>query len=434
MTRLLHANGASGVWPPSLYAQRLPASEPAPALEGHVEAEVCIVGAGYTGIGAALALSEAGIDTVLLDAHRAGWGASGRNGGQLGSGWNMDPDTLVKRFGIAVARRLWAFSESAKAHVLELAERHAIPIDYHPGIITSAHRARHVKGLHRYADAAEEHFGYERLEPLDAAALAELCGVQDHHGGNIDSGAGHLDPLQLALGLRRVATDTGARLHEGSEVLRLERHEGRHVAVTRSGSVSAARLIVACNGYHDDLLGELGRHVLPVNNFIVATEPLGALAGQLLPGNHAFVDTRFVVGYARRSADDRLIYGGGENTGYRFPDDFASEVRRAMTKNFPQLLDARIEAAWGGTLAITPSRLPWVRELDHGTLCAGGYSGHGVALAVRTGRALADAHLGRRDELELLERLPARPFPGGARLRPALLKAAFTGASLLDRF
>jgi len=432
--KLLHANGATGAWPPSLYAQALPTTDPAPALAGHVEAEVCIVGAGYTGLAAALALSDAGIETVLLDAHRAGWGASGRNGGQLGSGWNAGPDALVERFGRDVAARLWSFSESAKAHVLALAEQHAIPIDYHPGIVTSAYRARHVKGLHRYAIAAAEHFGYERIEALDTAALAELSGAQGHHGGSIDRGAGHLDPLQLALGLCRAATAAGTQLFELSEVLRLERRGGRHVAITRHGSVGAARLIVACNGYHDDLLGEFGRHVLPINNFIVATEPLGALAERILPGNHAFVDTRFVVGYARRSADDRLVYGGGENTGYRFPDSFAHEVRRAMTRNFPQLADARIDAAWGGTLAITPSRLPWVRELDHGTLCAGGYSGHGVALAVRTGRALADAHLGHRDDLDLLEMLPARPFPGGAWLRPALMKAAFTGAALLDRF
>lgn len=451
MTGLLYDNDERGRYAASLYTHETEALERprAPRLYEHISAETIVIGAGFTGLSAALHLTEAGREVVIIDAHRAGWGASGRNGGQLGTGYNLSPAELVDEYGLQSARALWQFAESAKTTVHGLCDRYGINIDYVPGIVMAAHRKRHLAGLHALVVGAREHFDYPHGETLDAAALRAHVDSDFYHGGLIDHGAGHINPLKLALGLTNSALGSGAQLFEQTPALRIERlgrtpaesgqadkqqADKRWRVVTPAGSVTAAHVVFATNGYHENLVPELGRRVMPINSFVAATEPLGVLAETLLPTDAAVADTRFVVGYFRRSRDGRLVYGGGEGYRYRFPERFDERVRRSLQRVFPVLANIGFSHCWGGTLAITPKRMPFVRELRPRFLAAAGYSGHGVALSVGCGRALAEAILGDRDALELLSDIQVGQFPGRQWSRSWLLTTAMAAASAGDRF
>lgn len=431
--KLLHANDRRGQHAPSWYQASCPMTE-RPALEQDAVADVCVIGAGYTGLSAALELAGRGYSVVVLDAHRVGWGASGRNGGQLGTGFNKNQHYLESRLGKTAALALWQLSESAKQHVRDLCT--AQGIEYTPGIVLAQHRQRGVKPLHDYCAKLARDYGYDAIEPLDLHGIRQHVSSEDYFGGAIDHGAAHVHPLKLAAGLADAAENAGARIHELSEVIRLERSAGTSAGqrvVTAGGTVRCDKIVLAANGYMDRLHPPLNKWVMPINNFIIVTEPLGDRASRLLPYDDAVADSRFVVNYFRRVDDDRLLFGGGENYSYRFPDNLSHSVRRAMLGVFPELDDARIDYAWGGTLAITRSRLPFIRQVDPDMYSAGGYSGHGLALAILYGTAVAE-HIDRQPErFEHLQALPARAFPGGTVSRPALLALAMTAYSWLDR-
>ncbi|MGA1685254.1 MAG: NAD(P)/FAD-dependent oxidoreductase [Gemmobacter sp.] len=426
---LLHANDRAGAYPPSWYAATAEPLAPFAPLEGEVRADVCVIGAGYTGLSAALHLAERGLDVVVLEAQRVGFGASGRNGGQVGSGQRLDQEELEARLGPGPARALWDIAEEAKALTRDLARRHAGGADYRPGVAFACERPAQVAASHAHARHLSRVYGYDAIAPLDRDAMARLTGSARHAGGFLDRGAGHLHPLRYALGLARAAAAAGVRIHEGAEVRRLT--EGAEVVVeTDRGRVRAGHAILACNGYLGDLAPRVARHVMPINNFIVATEPLGAAAPMAEPV--AVADSRFVVNYWRQSDDGRLIFGGGESYGWRFPD-IARTVRPALARIYPALADVPFSHAWGGTLAITPSRLPAFLRVGRNVLSASGYSGHGVALATMAGRILAEAVAGQAGRFDLMAGLPVGRFPGGAALRHPILVLAMTWYGLRDR-
>jgi len=428
---LLHANDRDGEYPPSLYAARAGAVPTRPPLEGDARADVCVVGGGYTGLSAALHLARAGLSVRMLEAQRIGFGASGRNGGQVGSGQRVDQQTLETRCGADHARRLWGLGEDAKALVKRLIADHAIPCDWHDGIAYLARSDRAARAEHAHADHLARVYGYDRLEPLDRAGAARATGARGFAGGVIDFGAGHLDPLAFALGIARAADTTGAVLHEGSEVTGLRRGP-RWSVTTAGGRVEADHVILACNGYLGRLHGPTAARVMPINNFIVATDPLDDVP-EVLPDGIAAADDRFVVNYWRRSADNRLVFGGGETYGFRFPADIAALVRPRLAALYPQLADLPIAHAWGGTLAITRTRLPYLARPEPGLYTAGGYSGHGVALATLAGQLMAEAVAGDAGRFDVMARLPCPPFPGGPALRSPLLVLAMTWFALRDR-
>lgn len=426
---LLTANGRPGEYPPSWYAATATPLAPFPALTGETRAEVCVIGGGYTGLSAALHLAEAGLDVVLLEAARLGWGASGRNGGQMGSGQRQDQDWLERRFGPAAARALWDMGEDAKALVRDLIARHAIACDLAPGIVHAAHKPAHAADYRAYAEKLARDYGYFEAEPLDRAGITAILGTEAYHGGYLDRGAAHLHPLNYALGLARAAAAAGVRIHEGSRVEALTPQPR-----TAQGSVRADFVLLATNGYLGDLAPAVAARVMPINNFIAATEPLGPdRAEALIRGNRAVADSRFVVNYFRLTPDHRLLFGGGESYGWRFPADIGAVVRPRMLAIYPQLRDARITHAWGGTLAITVNRLPAFQHLAPNILSAAGYSGHGVALATLAGRAMAEALRGSAARFDLIARLPQPRFPGGTALRHPLLVLAMTWYALRDR-
>ncbi len=404
-----------------------------PALAGDECADVCVIGGGYTGLSCALHLAERGYSVVLLEARRIGNGASGRNGGQLGSGHRRDQFTLERELGEERARLLWSMAEEAKALVRDRIARHGIECDLKPGIAIAAHRPRYARALACEADHLRARYGYAEVEVLDRAALRAEVASEDFCGGLMDRGAGHLHPLDYARGLARAAADAGADIREGTPVTGLATGAPCKVQAGPH-TVTADTVVLACNGYLDTLDPGCGPRVMPINNFILATEPLGEERAQaLIPHDVAVVDTRFVVNYFRLSRDGRLLFGGGETTSSRLPADPGPLVRRCMLRIFPQLADVRVDHAWGGTLAITRSRMPSIGRLQGGLYYGQGYSGHGVALATLGGALIAEAIAGTLERFDVFARLPQPPFPGGRFLRWPTLALALTYGALRDR-
>ena len=388
-----------------------------PPLAGAVACDVAVVGAGYTGLSAALALAERGYSVVLLEAQRVAWGASGRNGGQLNTGLRKGPADLVAAYGRDGAKRLFDMAEEAKAMVRGRIERHAIPCDLKPGVMLAALKTSDLRWIREEAEVAREVFGYDKLTVLDRDGVRARLASERYEAGMMDDGAAHLHPLNYALGLARAAEAAGARIFETSPVTAIERGSALTLK-TPGGEVTARFALLAGNAYLGGLEPRIAGAIMPINNYIIATEPLGeARARALIRDDVAVHDTKFVVDYYRLSADRRLLFGGGETYSRHDPRDIAGFVRRYMLRVFPQLADVRIDYAWGGTLAITLSRLPQIGRLEPNLYYAHGFSGQGVALTGLAGSLMAEAIAGQAERFDVFARIPHRSFPGGVLLR-----------------
>ncbi|MBR3372029.1 MAG: FAD-binding oxidoreductase [Rhodobacteraceae bacterium] len=426
---LLFANDAAGTYPPSYYAASTDTLPPLPPLAGAVQVDVCIVGAGYTGLSAALHLAQRGYRVAVLEAHRAGFGASGRNGGQVSSGQRIEQDAIERMVGRDDARKLWQIGEDAKALVKHLIATHDMGTRFRPGVIHADWQARDVPHSHAYAEKLAREYGYDQVKPLNRADIQAIIRSDAYQGGTLDMGAGHVHPLAYALGLARAAQAAGAQIFENTFVETIT--QGTRVcARTRNGHVEADHLLLAANGYLGGLAPQVAARVMPINNFIVATAPLPQ--GTVLTQDVAVADSKFVINYFRQSRDGRLLFGGGESYGYRFPD-ILKTVRKPMLQVFPQLHDTRIDYAWGGTLAITVNRMPHFARIAPNILSASGYSGAGVGMATLAGRIMADTIAGQAEEFDLMAALDLPQFPGGSALRSPLLALAMTWFALRDR-
>ncbi|EGF89327.1 gamma-glutamylputrescine oxidoreductase [Asticcacaulis biprosthecium C19] len=399
-----------------------------PTVEGEIETDIAIVGGGYTGLGAALELARQGIDCAVLEGGRIGSGASGRNGGQVHTGQRLDPETLEKMFGEDMARQFWTMAMDARAHLDALIRDQAVNCDFKPGLVHAWHKPRFEADDRAYADFVSSRYGYDKLSFLDKSQTATELGTDVYHGGLVDAGGGHLHPLKLALGMARAAQSRGANLYEDSRVLR---YEGTSLTLTNGRRVKAKRLLICGNGYMEGLSEQIDARVMPINNFILVTAPLPD--NTILPSDYAAADSRFVVNYWRRTPDNRLLFGGGENYTPWFPKDIKAFVRRNMLKVYPQLSDVEITHGWGGTLAITMTRAPFVRRLAPDVLVSAGYSGQGVVLAPYFGKLLARAVTGDSRDIDLLSRLPTPAFFGGRMLRWPALVAGLSYYALRDR-
>jgi gamma-glutamylputrescine oxidase len=420
----------------SVYAASADAAPSFPPLEGRAQANVAIIGGGYTGLSAALHLAEAGIDVALVEAKSVGWGASGRNGGQLHSGQRRDQDWLEERLGIDDARHLWQLAEEAKALVKRLIAQHRIECEWRPGLIETTHKRRLVRHEMAYVAKLKRDYGYAAVEWLGREELAAAIGTHAYFGGRRDAEAGHLHPLKFAHGLARAAARAGARIYEATPASGLtgSAASGFRIACGSGAEIAAEMVVLAGDGYLENIDAETEARLMPIDNYILATEPIGAgRAGGIIAGGEAVSDTRFVVYYFRPTADGRLLFGGGETYSRREPADTAAFVRRHLLKLYPQLAGTRIDYAWGGVVAITLKRLPLIRRVRPGVYVAGGYSGQGVALAPFAGKVIADAISGDPGRLDRFAALPCPPFPGGKRLRRAGLVAGMLWYALRDR-
>lgn len=416
----------------SFYAATANPTPDRPKLNGDRKADVCVIGAGYCGLSAALHLAERGYDVVVLEANRAGWGASGRNGGQIHSGQRRGVDVLEAQFGMERSQAFWQLGQEAKALVRSLIADHAIDCDLRDGLIAGSHKRSYVEDYRHEVEHLRSNYGYDKVHFLDRDAIREKVLTEDFHGGLLDEEAGHLHPLNFALGIAAAAEKAGAVVYENSRVTRLVQGDPARVE-TEHGSVTARFVIAAGNGYLEGLLPEIEARVLPINNFIAATEPLGNLADNVIPGREAVADSRFVINYFRIEPGGRMLFGGGENYSPRFPPDIAAFVRPYMIKLFPQLSNARIEYAWGGTLGVTMKRLPCLRRVGTNIYAACGFSGQGVTIAPLAGKLVADAIAGQAEKFDLYASLPAPEFPGGALLRHPILVLGMLWYALKDR-
>ena len=420
--------------PPSYYVESSHLTIKTARLEGELDTDVCIIGGGYTGLSSAIHLAKLGHSVVLLEAHKVGWGASGRNGGQVGSGLNKEQAELEKLFGVQTAQQLWEIAESAKSCVTALIDEFAIECDYKPGVAHPDHKPRYAKDSQQYVDKLQHDYQYTQIEYLNQAEMAELTGSDQYFGGSLDMGAAHLHPLNYALGLAKAAQKLGVKIYENSAVSYYKTGKITKI-ITAHGMVRANRVVIGCNGYLGNLEPKLHGKIMPINNFIVATEPLNdELAKRVNPRDVAIADSRFVVNYFRLSADKRLLFGGGENYRAAFPKDIATFVRKPMRQIYPYLKDIKIDYAWGGTLAVTLNRLPHFGTLDNArVIYAQGYSGHGVALASLAGQLIANKISGDDAQFDLMARLPTRRFPGGKWLRWPSMAAGMAYYALRDR-
>ena len=430
----LTANDNSGEYPDSYYAASAEPLAPFPELKGDVTADVCIVGGGFTGLSAALHCAERGLNVVLLDAQRVGWGASGRNGGQAGADQRLDQETLEAMLGDAQAKRLFDLGLESIATVKSLIENHQIDCHLKPGILLVDHKPQFSEDSRRAVDHLNEKYDYDGMKYVSGKSLREKLGTKKYFSGMFDTDAAHLHPLRYALGLARAASDVGAAIHELSKVAAIQ--HGKRVRVeTSEGSVTADHVLLACNGYLGELEKSVASSVMPINNFIIATEPLSDdVARELIRDDVAVADSKFVVNYWRLSDDKRLLFGGRESYGYRFPSDIKNTVRKPMLDIYPQLKDVRIDYGWGGTLAITRSRMPHFARVAPNVLSASGYSGHGVSMATLAGKLAAEAIEGQAARFDTFATVPTPRFPGGKYLRWPALVLGMVWYGLRDRF
>ncbi len=403
-------------------------------LEGEVSADVCVVGGGFTGVSAALHLAERGYQVVLVEAARIGWGASGRNGGQLGTGLRKDVIDLEPRLGRERTRALWDLAAEAMGIVTDRIERHAIRCDYKRGNLLAATRRRFLPSLAAEAELVSKHYGYDGYRMLDEAEMREAVASEQYCGGRMDAGGGHLHPLNFVLGMAGAALEAGVRIHEGSMVERIE-WRSPPVVKTARGQVRCRYVLLCGNAYLGDVEPRIGATVMPIANHVLATEPLGeARARALIRDDCCVCATKFVVDYFRFSADHRLLFGGGESYSYEEPANIKKFVRHYMLKVFPQLHDARIDYAWSGHLAITMDRLPHFGRLGESGFFVQGFSGSGVVLSQLAGRLMAEAVAGSAERFDVFANIAHRRFPGGRLLRKPLLVAGMLYYALKDRF
>lgn len=404
-----------------------------PSLCGDAETDVCIIGGGYTGLSTAIHLRKLGFKVVLLEANRIGWGASGRNGGHVGTGQRADQAALEKWVGLDAAKGLWQLGLDAVRKVESLVNEFDIQCEFGEGNLHLASKSSHADDLESEVAHLKNTYNYNGASYLSSDQVAELTSAQGSYGGMLDSGARHLHPLKYALGLKHAAMQLGAELYENTPALTYQ-EGGKTVIKTPEGQVRARVLVLACNGYLGNLEPRIAGNMMPINNFMIATEPLSEeLKTRINRDQLSMSDSLFVINYWKLSEDGRMIFGGGENYTSRFPSDIKSFVRPYMLKLYPELKHCTIDYGWGGTLGITMNRMPDFGRLSSSIFYAQGFSGHGVPTATLAGELLALAINGQSEKFDLMASVPTHRFPGGTLLRWPGLVAGMLFYSLLDK-
>ena len=415
----------------SYYAASANAHEAALPLEGDHRADVCVIGGGFTGLSAALACAEAGYKVVLLEAERVGFGASGRNGGQLIPGLRWSMAEIETEFGAARAQAIFDVAYLARERVYDRIAQHTIACDLKVGHLEAAVKTGHFNGMQRDVEFLAKRYGYTSPTIVQPGDMAKHIDAPGYHGGVYDPAGGHFHPLNYALGLAEAARSIGVTIYEGSRVTSIE-EGGEVVAQTQGGAVHAAHVILACDSWTGGISPDLGRYTISIMNYNVATAPLDALADRLIPGDAAVADSRFVLNYFRLSADKRMIFGGGERYSTKPPADIKTFVRQHMITVFPALASIPIDYAWGGAVAVTANRLPHLGRRGK-IFFAHGFSGHGALMTTLAGELIAEALHGTTTRFDVLADLPHRKFPGSKWLQQPLATLGLLWFALRDR-
>jgi len=383
-----------------------------PALAGDVRADVAVVGAGFTGISAALSLAERGYDVIVLEAKQVGWGASGRNGGQLIDGF-VDTGKIESRLGADAASLAYRMGLECRDLVVDRIERYGIDCDLKFGFVDLALRQRDIDYFRREIDRKIRLNYPHKTQFVPKEEISSIVGSDRYIGGLVNAGNGHLHPLNLCLGEARAASSMGVRIFERSPVTRI-RHGSCALLETAHGTVQAKRVVLAGNAYLGRAEPKLFGAVIPAGSYMIATERLDpTLAKELLPQDMAACDQRVTLDYFRLSADKRLLFGGLCNYSGRAPRSISATLRPNMLKVFPQLAGANIDFEWGGYIAISINRIPQLGRIGANSYYAQGYSGHGLAPSHLAGKIIADAIGGDLERFDVFERIGHWKLPGG---------------------
>ncbi|WOI56277.1 FAD-binding oxidoreductase [Palleronia sp. LCG004] len=402
---------------PSYYAATANPAPDRPALDGETEVDICVVGAGYSGLSTALHLAEKGHRVTVLEGARVGWGASGRNGGQIVNGLNAGLHVFRRRFGEDVARFVADLLLEGGDIIRDRVARYDIECDLRHGNVFAALNTRHLDDLRAKRDLWAE-YGLDNLEMLDRARMRDHAATDLYCGGMIDHRGGHLHPLNLALGEAAAIERLGGTIHESTPAISVETGGARPVIRTPGGVVTARTLVLCGNAYLGNLVPGLAKRIMPVSTQVMATEPLGeAQARALMPAGTCVEDVRYILDYYRMSADHRLLFGGGTVYGGTDPKDIKRKLVRSMDRVFPQLRNTRIDHAWSGNFALSFTRVPQLGRIGSNTYFAHGYSGHGVSGSHLFGRILSEAIHGDLGRFDTFAGLPWLPFPGGQGFR-----------------
>jgi gamma-glutamylputrescine oxidase len=421
-------------YPNSYYAATVETFLDQPQLDGEVHSDVCVIGGGFTGLSTAFHLAKQGYKVTLLEAEKIGWGASGRNGGQLGVGQVHQHRELINLCGSDQARMLWEMADEARILVKHLIRDNGIECDFRNGNLGCAVTRGDFDDFKTNAEFVAQHYGYQNYQVLQQSEITETVGYAGYYGGLLDMSAGHLHPLKYAQGLARAAIKAGVTIFENSCVQAIQ-NGGKVTVVTNKGSLIADFVVLGCNGYLGRLAPGIASEVLPADNYQIATVPLDEeVAHSILTNNTAAWDTSKQVYYYRKTPDKRLIFGGGVGYPGLEPEDIAKIVRPHLCNIYPALADVQIDYAWSGTFAATRNQLPCFGRLAPNVLYAHGYTGHGVGLATIAGQIMADCVSGTAERFDFMSSLPKRRYPGAGRFNSSVLSLGFLYIWLMDKF
>lgn len=416
---------------PSWYAATAAPAPDRPSLTGKTDADVCVIGGGFTGVASALTLAERGRSVVLLEANRIGWGASGRNGGQVLPGWSGEGE-FAKQLGDRGAEFLNRTRYAGNEIIERTIARYAIRCDYGRGAMTAANNRRQFDALKAELAEAARSADAGHMSVVERGDVRRHVATDAYFGGLIDAKAGHCHPLNLALGEAAAAETLGVRIFERSPVADVAEGDP-HVVKTATGVVRARTVILAGNAYHRLAHDKLGGYMLPAQTFMIATAPLGeARAQALIPGNLAVADANWVLDYFRRTSDHRLLFGGRCTYSNRVAADIEAELRPRMLRVFPELADVAIDYAWTGTIGIPLNRVPLIGEIAPGFFFAQGYSGHGVNCSHIAAEILADAMELRDADKKLFESVRHFRIPAAEAIGNPMLAMGMTWFRIKD--
>lgn len=401
----------------SYYASSANSAPERPALKGSVNTDVCIIGAGYSGLSAGLHLTEKGYKVTVIEGARVGWGASGRNGGQIINGLNASLGTIEKRYGSEVGAFVGKILQEGNQIIRQKVEKYDIQCDLKEGNVFTAFNAKQMRELEDKQTLWRKH-GMDDHEMLDKQAIRKHVGSDAYLGGMLDKSGAHMHPLNLCLGEAAAIEKNGGVIYEMSPVVSVNHESESPVVRTAEGEVHCKTLIICGNAYLGKVVAPLTARVMPVSTQIIATEPLGEeKAHDLIPSDAAIEDSRYVLDYFRLSADKRLLFGGGTVYGGTDPADVVAKLRPNMEKIFPQMKGVKVDYAWSGNFALSFSRVPQMGKLGPNTYFAHGYSGHGVTGSHLFGRILSEAVDGDNSRFDVFSKVRWYPFPGGRMFR-----------------
>ena len=407
----------NGAYPDSYYAASRNIERAPTVLEGDIQADVAVLGAGYSGLSTAIHLAEKGYKVAVVEGARVGWGASGRNGGQIVNGLNASLDTIRRRYGEEAGAFVGGLVQEGGRIIRRLVSTYGIDCDLKDGNIYAAYTAAHMKDL-EHKKALWKRYGMDDHQLLDREAMRRLVNTDAYVGGMLDTTGGHMHPLNLTLGEAKALESLGGTIYEQSPVTKVEHEADKPVIHTAKGRVTANVAVLCGNAYLGHVVPKLVSRVMPVSTQMMATEPLGReRALSLIPSDMCVEDVRYILDYFRLSADNRMIFGGGTVYGGTDPADVRAKLRPNMEKVFPSLKGVKIDHAWSGNFALSFSRVPQMGKIGRNTYFAHGYSGHGVTGSHLFGKILSEAIDGDLSRFSQFEKLPWIPFPGGRMFR-----------------